>query len=81
MSISLSKAIQESVSIGNRGERWIISFSKNKGELSIKEKKKRDKEKIIEDLQKSELYKKVKGYFSDAELIDVHSNNGDQEND
>ena len=63
------------------GERWIISFSKNKGELSIKEKKKRDKEKIIEDLQKSELYKKVKGYFSDAELIDVHSNNGDQEND
>ena len=63
------------------GERWIISFSKNQGELSIKEKKKRDKEKIIEDIQKSELYKKVKGYFSDAELTDVNSNNGDLEND
>ena len=51
--------------------RWIISFSKNKGELSIKDKEKNRKIKIIENSKKSDLYKNMIDLFHDAELIDV----------
>ena len=52
-------------------QRWIISFSKDKGDLSIKDKAKNEKTELIKDLKKSELYKKVLEYFPDADLIDV----------
>ena len=51
--------------------RWIISFSKNKGELSIKDKEKNRKIEIIENSKKSDLYKTMIDLFPDAELIDV----------
>jgi DNA polymerase III subunit gamma/tau len=51
--------------------RWIISFSKNKGELSIKDKEKKRKIEIIENSKKSNLYKDMIDFFPDAELIDV----------
>ena len=53
------------------GERWIITFSKAKGEISIKEKKDNKKKELIKKAQESELYKSVLEKFSDANLIDV----------
>ena len=52
-------------------ERWIISFSKKHGEMSIKDKVINEKKKLIENSKKSDLYKDVLNYFPDAELIDV----------
>ncbi len=52
-------------------ERWIITFSKIKGELSIKEKEKNQKSKLIDNAKKSQIFKSFKNYFSDAELIDI----------
>jgi DNA polymerase-3 subunit gamma/tau len=52
-------------------QRWIISFSKNKGEMSIKEKEKNKSIELIENGKNSELYKTMLNYFSDAELTDV----------
>tara|TARA_B100001063_G_scaffold195972_1_gene187823 strand:- start:3782 stop:5443 length:1662 start_codon:yes stop_codon:yes gene_type:complete len=53
------------------GHRWIISFSKSQGEISIKDKEKNIQKKLIENAKKSELYKAMQDYFPDAELIDV----------
>ena len=52
-------------------QRWIISFSKNQGEISIKDKEKNKQKELIENAKKSDLYKTVLDYFPDAELIDV----------
>ncbi len=52
-------------------QRWIISFSKSKGEISIKDKEKNKKKELIEKAKKSYLYKNMLNYFSDAELIDI----------
>ena len=52
-------------------QRWIISFSKNQGEISIKDKEKNEKKKLVEDAKKSALYKTMLDYFPDAELIDI----------
>ncbi len=52
-------------------ERWIISFSKNKGEISIKDKEKNNQRELIEKAKKSDLYKIMLDHFPDAELIDV----------
>ncbi|MDC3257519.1 DNA polymerase III subunit gamma/tau [Candidatus Pelagibacter sp.] len=52
-------------------QRWIISFSKNKGELSIKDKEKNRKIEIIENSKKSDLFKTMKDFFPDAELIEI----------
>mgnify|MGYP001238846610 CR=1 FL=1 len=54
-------------------QRWIISFSKNQGEISIKDKEKNEKKKLVEDAKKSALYKTMLDYFPDAELIDIKS--------
>ena len=54
------------------GERWIITFSKLKGEQSIKEKEKDMKRQIIEDEKKTNLYKEVLKNFPDANLINVY---------
>ncbi len=52
-------------------KRWIISLSKNQGQISKKQKKKIDEKKIFDDVKKSEAYKKVIEAFPDAELINV----------
>ena len=52
-------------------ERWIITFSKLQGELSIKERKKRIEKKNIDNEKKSKLYKEVLNNFPDANLIKV----------
>ena len=56
------------------GERWIITFSKSKGEMSVKEKQKDKREKLINEVKNSEIYKAVIEKFPDAELIDVKLN-------
>ena len=53
--------------------RWIISFSKNQGEISIKDKEKNIQKELIENAKKSDLYKTVQKYFPDAELININS--------
>ena len=60
-------------------QRWIISFSKNNGEMSIKEKEKNNQMKLMEKSKNSDLYKIMKDYFPDAELIDVKSFKKDEE--
>ena len=52
-------------------QRWIISFSKDRGDISIKDKEKNKQKELIEDSKKSDLYKTVLEYFPDADLIDV----------
>jgi len=51
--------------------RWIISFSKAQGEMSIKDKEKHKQKELIEKTKKSSLYKDVLDHFPDAELINV----------
>ena len=53
------------------GERWIISFSKKKGEMSIRDKTENKRIKLINDAKKTELYKKVLSKISDANLTEV----------
>jgi DNA polymerase III subunit gamma/tau len=60
------------------GERWIITFSKTKGEMSIKDKEKNKKIKLIQDAKKSILYRSVLEKFPDANLINVVSKNKDE---
>ena len=55
-------------------ERWIITFSKSKGEMTVKEKQKSQKEKLINEVKNSEIYKTVIEKFQDAELVDVKLN-------
>jgi DNA polymerase-3 subunit gamma/tau len=54
-------------------ERWIITFSKIKGEISIKEKILNDKKNLIKEAKNSKLYKNVLEKFPDANLLDVKS--------
>ncbi len=60
-------------------ERWIITLSKDKGQISIKEKQVNKKNELIDTAKKSQLYKNFLERFPDANLIDVISNN--EEND
>ena len=55
------------------GERWIITFSKNKGEISIKEKEQNKRIELFEKTKESQLFKKVLDTFPDANLVDVIS--------
>ena len=52
-------------------ERWIITFSQLKGEMSIKNKKDNVKKLLIDKAKETEIYMNVLKNFSDAELIDV----------
>ena len=52
-------------------QRWIISFSKQQGEMSIKEKKASIQNETVENAKKSDLYKTMLDHFADAELLDV----------
>ncbi len=59
-------------------QRWIISFSKIKGELSIKDKEKNKQIEIMKNSKKTDLYKSILNHFSDAELIDVKDNKNNE---
>jgi len=63
------------------GERWIITFSKLKGQMSVKEKQKNAKKILIDQMKNSEIFKNVMNRFPDAELIDVNSNKNEVDND
>jgi DNA polymerase-3 subunit gamma/tau len=60
------------------GERWMISFSQLKGEVSMKEKKQEIKKSLIDKAKNSKIYKDVIKNFPDAELIDVSLNKEDE---
>ena len=63
-------------------ERWIITLSKSKGDLSIREKKANEKKILIEKVKQTELYKNFMENFPDAELVDVKSiTKEDKDND
>ena len=53
--------------------RWIIAFSKKKGNETRKQIDKNSKSKILQEAKMREKYKKMLDLFSDAELIDVES--------
>ena len=54
-------------------QRWIITFSKTKGDISIKERENKKKIELIEKGKSTDLYKSVLEKFPDANLIDVIS--------
>jgi len=60
-------------------KRWIISFSKRQGEISIKDKEKNNQKELIEKTKESSFYKDVLDYFPDAELINVKLSQKDEE--
>ena len=51
--------------------RWIITLSKKRGEVSIKEKNQINQKQIFEEVKKSNIYKQVLEILPDAELVDV----------
>ena len=53
--------------------RWIISFSKDEGEMSVKDKEKNKQLELVEKSKKTDLYKTMINFFPDAELIEVKS--------
>jgi len=55
-------------------DRWIISLSKESGQLSKKEKEAILKNELLEKAKKSKIYKKVLEVFPDAELIKIEKN-------
>jgi len=63
------------------GERWMISFSQLKGEVSMKEKRQEIKKSLIEETKSSKIYKDIIKNFPDAELIDVNLNKEDEPHD
>ena len=63
-------------------ERWIITLSKSKGDLSIREKKENEKKILIEKAKQTEIYKNFMENFPDAELLDVKAiTKEDKDND
>jgi DNA polymerase III subunit gamma/tau len=60
-------------------QRWIISFSKNKGEMSVKEKEKYRLIQLVENAKKLDLYQNMLNFFPDAELTDVKPNKKNEE--
>ena len=53
------------------GQRWIITLSKTKGKISIKEKQKKEKIELIKFAESLDIYKIIKKKFPDANLVDV----------
>ncbi len=62
-------------------ERWIITFSKLKGQISVKDKEKNIKKQLMDEMKNSEIFKSVMDKFPDAELIDINSNKDGVDND
>ena len=63
------------------GERWIISFSQLKGDVSMREKKQKIKRSLMDEAKNSKIYKDVIKNFPDAELTDINLNGEDEPND
>ncbi len=63
------------------GERWIITFSKLKGQMSVKDKEKNEKKQLIDKMKNSKIFKSVINRFPDAELIGVNSKKDGVDND
>ena len=51
--------------------RWIITLSKTKGEISVKDKEKNKKNELLDKSRNTKLYKNVLNKLADAKLIDV----------
>ena len=62
-------------------ERWIITLSQSRGEISMTEKKQKVKESLIDGVKSSKVYKDVLDNFPDAELIDINLIREDELND
>ena len=60
-------------------KRWIITFSKKEGEMSVKDKEKNKQKILINKAKNSDLYRTMLDYFSDAELVEVKHNQKDEE--
>ena len=58
------------------GKRWIITLSKEKGYPTYQKIKLEKKQIQLEEIKKTEVYKKIVEAFSDAELITVEENEG-----
>ena len=63
------------------GERWIISFSQLKGDVSMREKKQKIKRSLMNEAKNSKIYKDVIKNFPDAELTDINLKGEDETND
>ena len=63
------------------GERWIISFSQLKGDISMREKKQKIKRSLMDEAKNSKIYKDVMKNFPDAELTDINLKREDEPND
>ena len=61
------------------GKRWIITFSKEIGQLSKKHKKNLEKSNLIKVAKEEDAYKKILETFPDAELIDVKPKDDENE--
>ena len=55
-------------------ERWIISLSKEKGNLSIKDNKIKIINKEINEFKETPLYEKIRNSFPDAKLLNIKKN-------
>ena len=53
------------------GDRWIITLTKEKGDLSKKQLKTIDKQRSIKKFESSEEFLEIKNYFKDAKLLDI----------
>ena len=62
-------------------ERWIITFSKSKGEMSVKDKQLNNKKLLMDRVKTSSAYKNIIENFPDAELIDVKLRKDEGQND
>ena len=55
-------------------KRWIITFSKNNGQVSIKEHEKNKKKKDLSQIENSKVFIDLQKKFPDIKLIDVKKN-------
>ena len=53
------------------GQRWIITLSKTKGDISIKEKEENKKTELLNQAKETKLYKTILEKFPDAKLLEV----------
>ena len=53
------------------GNRWVITLAKQEGQKTFSELKELKKKELFDQEKKSEIYKKFKNIFSDAELLEV----------
>ncbi len=61
------------------GERWIITFSKMKGDQTVKQKQENEIKEFLKKAKSTVLYKQVIEKFPDANLVDVKPKNNKEE--